>query len=228
MDDAAAMIRENPVSGSVITAAFQSGGRGRGANRVWQASPGDNLLFTLILHKDDLFGFSTGLSLRFGLGLSFCLEEDFGLGPRIKWPNDLLVGGGKIAGILCQGRGDWFLAGMGINLAPVEGSGFRRQPVSLEEAAGRKISPEEMLKLLLPRLHQGLARTDWKDAVEMRLYGFGESVTVAAGTVDHWQEYRARLAGLDQDGALLLEAPGKGLHSLYAGEITAYGAEGSR
>ncbi len=225
MDEAAALIRENPVSGTVITAAFQSGGRGRGAERIWVSAPGENLLFTLLLHKDDLFGSPSGLSLRFGLGLALCLEEDFGLHPRIKWPNDLLFEGGKIAGILCQGRGDWFLAGMGLNLLPPGGDSFRRAPASMKDITGKRILPENMLELLLPRLYQGLSLGEWKDEVEMRLYGLGESVRVAAGSVDHWQEYSARLAGLDGDGALLLEVPGKGLQPLYAGEITAYESE---
>ena len=229
MSDAARIAADNPKSGTIITAGYQRRGRGRVAERRWLSAPGENLLFTLILNSGDIPAGPAGLSLRCGLGLSSCLESVYGLSPRIKWPNDLLVGGSKIAGILCQGRGSRFFIGMGINLLPPGGTEaddtFRRRPISLQEACGCRETPRSFLEQLLSRLKDALTVENWAAEVSNRLYGTGEEVAVTEGTAAAERTYTATIAGIEKDGGLILEIPAQGRHTMYAGEITAYKSE---
>lgn len=125
MDVAAAAARTGAPSGTVVIADAQSAGRGRAGNR-WAAPPGGAWCSVLIRpvsvrQQDlDLLGLVT---LRTGLALAQALDE-LGAGDeagvRIKWPNDLIVGGAKVGGILteAQWEGDqprWCVVGVGIN-----------------------------------------------------------------------------------------------------------------
>lgn len=104
----------------------QTAGRGR-RGHVWQNAPGEALYYT-ILFKEPLAD-PACLSLASGLAAARALEECFGVECALKWPNDLLLGGKKIAGILCESAGDGhaLLVGVGVNLG---------QPQAFFEAQG--------------------------------------------------------------------------------------------
>ena len=92
----------------------QTAGRGR-RGHVWQNAPGEALYYT-ILFKEPLAD-PACLSLASGLAAARALEECFGVECALKWPNDLLLGGKKAVGILCEGFGGAFVSGIGVNLS---------------------------------------------------------------------------------------------------------------
>ena len=104
--------------GSIVVADHQSAGRGRLEHR-WEAPPGTALLVSFVLHPNPL------LSLAAGVAAAEACDQ----GVRLKWPNDLLLGGRKVGGILVEATAAKAVCGIGINLtwAP-EGGATLNQP----------------------------------------------------------------------------------------------------
>ncbi len=126
-------------AGTVVVAETQTGGRGR-LNRSWLSLPGMGLYFTIILRPRLVPEQLPKVTLAAGLGVCKAVETEYDVLPKIKWPNDLLLGGSKFAGILSEtgsmqnestGQAPLVVVGVGINLFPPAG-GF---PAELEEFA---------------------------------------------------------------------------------------------
>lgn len=143
--DMVAAAREGAPNHSVLVADFQSGGRGR-LDRRWDAVPGANLLTSLLFRPRlapdrpvQQYTHVVGLAAR-----AACLQLG-GIGVDMKWPNDLLVGDRKLAGILAQGGDDFVVVGIGINVAWAPDGA-----VSLREASGSdSIEPLDVLMCML-------------------------------------------------------------------------------
>ena len=119
--------------GDVFTADFQTAGRGR-LDHKWLSPPGTNLMMSAVLSVEGLSPEQVStLPLVVGLAVAEGLSPFVagGLSPLLKWPNDVLVGGRKLAGILCERQGDLVVVGVGVNV------GQRDFPLEL---AGRATS----------------------------------------------------------------------------------------
>ena len=137
-----------------ILAGEQTAGRGRRA-RAW-ASPRGNFHATLVMRVTEppaevaLRSFAAALALRDAFVALTALPQAFAL----KWPNDVLLNGGKVAGILLEASGDTLAIGVGVNLiaAPpasaVEPGAVT--PVSLLQETGLRVAPEAFLNALAP------------------------------------------------------------------------------
>jgi BirA family biotin operon repressor/biotin-[acetyl-CoA-carboxylase] ligase len=147
--------RAPEVSGALwILAREQSAGRGRRA-RPWASPPG-NFHGTLVLRHGDpparaaLRSFAAALALRQAFVALTGLPETFAL----KWPNDVLLNGGKVAGILLESAGPVLCIGIGVNLVaapPAEAlEPGALAPVSLLGETGLRVSPERFLDALAP------------------------------------------------------------------------------
>ena len=224
MDQARRWARDGAPHGALVVARHQSAGRGR-HDRPWVAEPGQSLLFTLVLRpaiEPPRLGW---VPLAAGLAVAETVEG-VGVQARVKWPNDVLAGGRKLAGVLAeavhQPGGAVVLLGVGLNvrqsaLPPA----LNATSVRLE--TGDDHRPDALLTPLLSRLAERLDEVEADPdalhaAASARLAGRGEPVTVrdpasrvavASGTV----------VGLAGDGALRL-ATDAGERSVYAGEVT--------
>ena len=96
--------RELPI-GTVVVADHQTAGRGR-FDRRWDAPPGTALLVSFVLKPNPVLSLAAGVAAA----------EASGVEVRLKWPNDLLLDGGKLGGILVEARADKAICGIGINL----------------------------------------------------------------------------------------------------------------
>ncbi len=140
--------------GVVAVAEHQSAGRGR-LGRTWDAPPGSGLLLSVLLRPEDLtveryhlLTAATGLAAQ-----GACLEVGR-FTPDLKWPNDLLVGDAKLAGILAESAGGAVVVGMGLNLhAAPPGA------ATADAAAGAHVGRDELLAAMLHRLDAWLG--DW-------------------------------------------------------------------
>lgn len=155
--------------GLVVSAEHQTGGRGR-LGRVWASRPGQQLQFSVVVHPRLPLAQAGLLSLGSGLAVARALEAVAGLAPELKWPNDVLLNGPgfsgrKVCGILCEGRtgpdaAQRLVIGIGLNCLgaaedfPAE---LRARLTTVEAAAGRAVSPEEMLPAVLSALQDVLA-----------------------------------------------------------------------
>ena len=128
--------------GTVVTAGVQTAGRGR-QGRTWVAPPGRALLLSLVVRESDPL-----LPLRAGLAVA----DLAGPAARVKWPNDVLVDGRKVAGVLVEGRPQegWAVVGIGINVA--------LRPADLPEGAGTLGRAPGELEAALAELLDALTR----------------------------------------------------------------------
>lgn len=212
--------------GTVVIAEEQTAGRGR-LGRSWHAAPGENLTFSLILRPSippDRMGL---LSLLIAAGIARGIEESTGLRVFCKWPNDLLYGGKKLAGILLEGsfagdRVDHVVVGIGLNV---------NQREFPPEIAPRATSLARELNAPLDRI--GLYKSLLKSLEDEYLAGNAEAYT---STVQRWLAYapvigrtisvshqgevlHGRVRGVNPDGSLLV-ANHTGDHTFLAGDVT--------
>ena len=128
--------------GRVIAAELQTRGRGR-LGRPWHSSLGGGLTFSLLWRFDQGVGFLSGLSLAVGVALTRALESQGVGGVVLKWPNDVLVGGAKLAGILIELQADMLgpsaaVIGVGLNVRLPESVRSRIDQAATDlSAAGR-------------------------------------------------------------------------------------------
>lgn len=201
----------------------QTAGRGR-RGRAW-SDPAGNFAATLALRSDDpparlaLRSFAAALALREALVALTGLPQAFAL----KWPNDVLLDGGKLSGILLEGAGSGVLAlGIGVNLraAPPAEPGAAFPPVSLWAETGIAVTPETLLAHLAP------AYADWESRLVS--YGFEPLRTAFLAHVARLGEpliartqhddIHGRFETIDQGGALVL-ATAEGRRAIPAADI---------
>lgn len=204
--------------GTAIIAEEQLAGRGR-HGREWVAPYGTALLCSIIfrppLRADDLFALTTAVSL----GLCEGVERATGLPPRVKWPNDLLLHGRKVAGVLCATRLagaalDHAVVGFGLNvnlrpeqLPPPRDSAVAATSLAIE--LGRPVDRLLVLAAVLAGIDRAYEALWCGGAAELsaawraRLAGLGQPIRVEteSGAIE------GRFAGVERDGALRLETP---------------------
>ncbi len=143
-NDVAASLAADPASfGTVVIADAQTAGRGR-RGRTWFSPEGSGLYVSVILSPSRAASepdrATMLLTLTAGVALAEGVERASGLSPAIKWPNDLLVAGRKLAGILAEGCGEAVVLGYGINVGPMAyPPELRDRATSLETELGRSI-----------------------------------------------------------------------------------------
>jgi BirA family biotin operon repressor/biotin-[acetyl-CoA-carboxylase] ligase len=212
MDLATALAAEGAAEGTVVIARHQSAGRGR-AGRRWETPPGTALLCSVVVRPAIPANGLMPLALLAGDAVAMAIQAMTGLEARIKWPNDVLVGDRKIAGVLIQARHapdrTSMIVGIGINTAIPPG-GLPDGATSMLAETGIVPTHDVLLKTVLAffeqRYHDVLAGSveGHLHRISQHLAMIGEDVTVQEGS----QAVRGRLAGVDHDGALLLEVAG--------------------
>jgi BirA family biotin operon repressor/biotin-[acetyl-CoA-carboxylase] ligase len=212
----------------VFVAEKQTEGRGR-RGRVWQSPYGRNLYFSLSWEFAGGVAALEGLSLAVGVGLVEVLEQFGGQGVSLKWPNDVIFDGKKLAGILLEMVGDpsgvcRVGVGIGVNIdMPSELSVGIDQPwIDLSAISGDRVDRSALLVAMINRLFALLA--DY-ERLGFAFYrdrwcahdGFsGEQVRVLRGA--DYQQGVAR--GVDQAGALILELSDGEFMTFNGGEVS--------
>lgn len=225
--------REGTQGPAIVAADEQTRGRGR-AGRRWATPSGSALAFSLLLDTADKIEPSV-LAKTAGLGavvVCEALEVLYGLHPTIKWPNDVLLNGKKVCGVLPEAhwtgeRLQALILGVGINVAaksvpPVETLTF--PAVSVEEITGHKVNPSELLRTVLERIFawkERLGEPDFITAWDQRLAYMGERITFAT----NGNAVEAKLLGLSGDGSLRLQLKSGEERAFQMGEIQIRPAE---
>jgi BirA family transcriptional regulator, biotin operon repressor / biotin---[acetyl-CoA-carboxylase] ligase len=191
--------------GTLVTAGHQTAGRGR-QGRTWTAPAGQTLLLSLVLRDADPL-----LPLRAGLAVA----DLAGDAARVKWPNDVLLNGRKVAGVLVEGRPQegWTVVGIGVNVA----LDLRAMPEELQATAGSLGRAADELEPALAELLGHLERRLAAPAAE----------TVAAlrerdallGRAVAWAGGEGTGAGIDERGCLRVQLADGSETLLDAGEV---------
>ena len=200
---------EGAPEGLVAVAEHQTHGRGR-LGRTWEARPGSSLLCSLLLRpRIDLDDLQLGVA-GVSLALRAALVRLCGVRPDLKWPNDLLVGEAKVAGVLAEvvatDGGVALVVGVGVNLTHhPEGA------TSVSREAGVTVTPPALLDILLEEVEPRRARLDDAEGraalraeYERALVTLGRRVSVETTAGIHVGDAR----GVDESGRLLVEVDG--------------------
>jgi BirA family biotin operon repressor/biotin-[acetyl-CoA-carboxylase] ligase len=224
-DDLLAAARSGAAEGRVIVAEEQTGGRGR-RGRAWHSPPGANLYLSVLLRPGSASAAALPpLSLVAGLAVAEAVAELAPeIAPRLKWPNDVLVGGRKLAGILneavdCPGSGLALVVGVGLNVNqeafPDE---LREIATSLRLETGRPHVRAPLAAAVLRRLHACLAQVGEEGLAPLLSRWASRSSTL--GRRVRCQDGPEGVAtGLAPDGALLVTDDAGTLHQVGAGLV---------
>ncbi len=206
-----------------ITAKNQSAGRGRRGN-VWVSAPG-NLFATLLLTEPSAPPHAPQLSFVAALALRDAVSDvalQFGPALKVKWPNDLLLGGKKLAGILIEGDSEpGFSVAIGVGANCVSHPAETARPATDLGAAGAAVNSEQLFTALTLTMTKRLAqwerghgfasiRADWLKCAA----GLGEDIRVRLPE----RELAGRFEGLDEAGRLLVLGQ-DGVTAITAGEV---------
>jgi BirA family transcriptional regulator, biotin operon repressor / biotin---[acetyl-CoA-carboxylase] ligase len=196
--------------GTLVTAERQDAGRGRQGRR-WSTPPGQALLASLVLRDPP-----PRLALVAGVAVAELAERLDAAGRRaaVKWPNDVLLDGAKVAGILVEGRPQqgWAVLGIGLNVAV--------ELASLEPAVARRAAtlgrPAQDLEPALDALLDGLGH--WLSADPGQTLDALRDRDALRGRPVRFGDGRGVGAGIDDAGRLRVDT-GEGILALEAGEV---------
>ncbi|HEX5506906.1 MAG TPA: biotin--[acetyl-CoA-carboxylase] ligase [Pseudolabrys sp.] len=227
--EALALARAGECGPLWVSAKNQTAGRGRRAS-AWVSPPG-NLYATLLLTEPSAAESAPQLSFVAALGVHDAILERagfLGLALKAKWPNDLLVGEAKVAGILIESENEpQFAAAIGIGINCVSHPSGTPYPATDLAAAGALVAPDVLLYALSAAMNRRLAqwqrgagfaaiRADWLK----RAAGLGREIRVRLPE----REFSGRFHGLDDSGRLLVQQLGKPVEAITAGEVFGFGS----
>ena len=198
--------------GTVLLAEKQLKGKGR-KDRIWQSARGLNLTFSILLTKDIVAGLNINhLNLAASLAVALAIENLYQLRTELKWPNDVLISGKKVSGILIEtsvkgGKIERVVIGFGINLNQIVFEGdYNFPPTSLKLETGVIIDRETTLAEVLNIFEEliinlqaqpGSILEDWRAKCKM----IGDTITITDGG----QSKKGIFYDIDDDGYLLLK-----------------------
>jgi len=223
------LARDNVREGVVVFAESQTKGRGR-LGRAWVSPPRKGLWFSILLRPPIRPSAATRMTIATATALVRAISAHAGVTPEIKWPNDILIGGKKVAGVLTELSAEldkvkYIILGIGINVNhttaefPAE---LRKMATSIRAATGRRQDRGDLAVRILRELDHDYARIcngqfeavadEWSE----RCTTLGRRVTIQMG--DRLIEGAAE--SLDRDGALLLRTEHGHLEQIIGGDVT--------
>jgi BirA family transcriptional regulator, biotin operon repressor / biotin---[acetyl-CoA-carboxylase] ligase len=228
-DIAEKLARDGVKEGAVVFAESQTRGRGR-LGRKWISPAQKGLWFSVLLRPDLRPQETTRLTVVSATALARAVHSETGLNPEIKWPNDILIHGRKVAGILTELSAEldhvkYVILGIGVdvNLSAAEfPAELRKTATSLRIETGRAVSRAGLAVAILRELDQDYARLAIGDFAavadewEQRCTTLGRDVAIHVGN----RQIRGRAESLDDDGALLLRTEHGHIERVTGGDVT--------
>jgi len=222
------LARDGVREGAVVFAESQTRGRGR-LGRSWLSPSRKGLWFSVLLRPDLRPMEATRLTVVSATALRRAIQGQTGLDPRIKWPNDILVGGRKVAGILTElyaelDQINHVVLGIGVDVAFEPGefpAELRAVATSLQAESGRPVARPGLAVAVLRELdrdYERLANGEFSalaEEWEAHCSTIGEQVIIRLGD----REIRGRAESLGEDGALLVRTDHGRLERIVGGDV---------
>lgn len=212
--------------GSVVIAEYQTKGKGR-FGRSWKAEPEKNLLFSILLRPQVKKDQSGLLTFYAATAVARAIESITGSKVECKWPNDLLINGKKVCGILIENSlvedcVSYSVIGIGLNVnQKLFSDEIKDKATSLARELDHDIDRTAMLKLILEeidKLYPDVKQTnydfilkEWKERCTM----FGKPITITQGPIST----TGIALELSSDGGLVVETS-NGIKTIHAGDVT--------
>src|SRR5690348_11074742 len=223
------LARDGVKEGAVVFAESQTQGRGR-LGRKWMSPARKGLWFSVLLRPELRPQAATQLTVASATALRSAIAQQTGLSTEIKWPNDILIGGRKVAGILTElsaelDRVKYVLVGIGVDVN-LDAADFpdelRGQASSLKIELGKPVGRAELAAEILRELDRVYARIlagdfaavagDW----EQHCATLGQRLVIGLGD----RRVCGRAEALGEDGALLLRTEHGHLERIVGGDVT--------
>jgi BirA family biotin operon repressor/biotin-[acetyl-CoA-carboxylase] ligase len=229
-DVAARLGREGHAGGLLVFAERQTAGRGRFGRR-WDSAPHAGLWFSLLLRPAFPLPLWVRLTTWAGVCVAAAVERATGLPTQVKWPNDVLIAGKKIGGILTECSSDpnggmFAIVGIGLNLnhetMPPE---IASRAASLRQLSGRTLDRSSLATTVVSELATRLPEVD------TAFHSILAEATRRSSILGKWirldnagTSIEGRAEGLDAEGNLLLRLPDGTLRAMIAGEVSSQSA----
>lgn len=219
------MNNDNLPDGTVILAELQTAGKGR-LKRTWTADKGDNITFSVLLDRKFKDNTVNIINLGISLAAALTLENLYQFDVNLKWPNDVLVSGKKIAGILLESSSkgnliEKIVAGIGINVNQTQFPGkYNIPPTSIRNEFKKAVSRERFMSEMLNNFeavldkideHKDKVISDWKN----RCRSIGEQIKLHDGSVPKYGVFE----DIDQNGYLILRQ-GETRQKIHFGDVS--------
>ena len=231
-EEAKRLYRQGAEHGTVVAAGRQTMGKGR-LGRIWESEAEDNIYLSLLLRPSFGPEHASKLTLVAALSVAEALEEN-GACCKIKWPNDLVLNGKKICGILTEMSGSskeiaYVIIGIGINVnQETFPESISHMATSLKRELKEKIESQKIRKALLQKFETYYNRFEEEkslsfllDSYNKRLINMGQQVQILSG-----EEARIFISGgIDADGALIVN-DGEKTERIISGEVSVRGLYG--
>ncbi len=221
--------------GAIVIVEEQTAGRGR-RGRSWVSPGRANLTFSILLRPTLVVDKVFSLTMILALACIEAVKKRTGLSCMIKWPNDLYVGGKKLAGILTEfaardRRVEWVVLGLGLNVNwyPAEGETMSRLATSLQAEIGKRVSRNELLVEILVQFE-----AYYNDVLSGRIekvYERWNDFSLVLGKQVVIESDQLKITGkalrIDQDGALIIEDGEGKEQKIIHGEVSLRFGEGA-
>lgn len=228
------LMEEGAPEGVLVVGGEQKQGRGR-RGRSWQSPPGTNIYMTLGLRPEFQPDLAPMVTLIDALAVAEAVEQTCGLQTRIKWPNDVVIGGKKICGILTEmsaetGYIHYVVIGTGINVNIKEfPEEIRETATSLYLEKGETVlrapivaKTMEYFESYYEKFIQTMDLSLLMEDYNKRLVNKDAAVKV----LDPQNEFEGTARGIDEKGQLLVERQDGTVETVYAGEVSVRGVYG--
>ena len=224
--------QEGAARGTLALCETQTSGKGR-LGRAWQSPKGQGVWCSLLLRPLLKPGKAPLITLCAALAMARAVEKETGLAPQIKWPNDVVLDGKKICGILLEMAGDldrveYVVVGTGLNVGgrayPQELQG---KAGSLEEALGRPVNRARILESYLAFMEEAVEQVE-----QSGFQGIGEAYRARSCTLNRLvnvtggMNFQGVAVDLDEEGALMVRREDGTICRVLAGDVSVRGVMG--
>ena len=228
-DDAIALAKAGADEFTLVWALAQTKGRGR-FNRTWLSERG-NLYWSCIVHLDKAWLADASINFAVAVAIGETIGRFVGSDKKIeyKWPNDVIVGGRKVSGVLIEGNSDtgWLVIGIGINveISPPKEANMLHPPTCINDISDNRTSVEDVCWVLCEEVHRYV--TIWKSEgfsgvirrkYEQSLWRVGETVRVSFNA-DKTEGIEGINLGIDQNGYMKLKRSDGTIETVVAADV---------
>ncbi len=233
-EDVVSLLEEGAKEGVLVVAGSQSRGRGR-RGRDWQSPPDTNIYMTLGLRPKFAPDMAPAVTLVMAMAVVKALEECCGQDSQIKWPNDIVINGKKVCGILTEmsllgGTIRHVMIGVGINVNMTEfPEEIRQTATSLYIEKGEKMPRASIVAKTMEYFegyYEKFLQTQDMSGLKEEYVAHLVNVDKKVCVLDPGQEFEGVAQGIDDKGQLLVQKDDGNVVAVYAGEVSVRGVYG--